>query len=130
MKQAWLVGVIAVLAAPVWAHHAFDAEYDAKKPATLKGVVTKVEWMNPHARVYVDVKDGNGTVTTWNLELASPNTLFRQGWKRDSLKIGDQVTVSCSLAKDGSRMANARAVILSDGRRVFAGSSGDGGPEQ
>lgn len=112
---------------PVLAHHSFAAEYDAKKPVTLKGTVTKVEWTNPHARFYVDVKDDNGNVTHWNLELASPNVLRRMGWKRNSLKEGDQVTVEGSMAKDGSNMANARAVTLADGQRVFAGSSGGDG---
>ena len=109
------------------AHHSFAAEYDADKPITLKGVVTKVEWTNPHARFYVDVKDASGATVNWNLELASPNVLRRSGWKRDALKEGDQVTVEGSMAKDGSKMANARAVTLSDGKRVFAGSSGGDG---
>lgn len=118
-----------ILGAPLLAHHSFAAEYDEKKPVTLKGVVTKVEWANPHARFYVDVKDDKGNVTNWNLELASPNVLVRSGWKRNSLQVGDSVEVSGSQAKDGSNMANARAVILPDGRKVFAGSSGDGGPQ-
>ena len=119
-----------VLALPVLAHHSFQAEYDADKPVTLKGTVTKVEWTNPHARFYVDVKDQTGNVTNWNLELASPNGLMRQGWTRHSLKVGDVVTVTGAMAKDGSNMANARTVTLADGRKVFAGTSGDGGPSQ
>ena len=121
-----LVAAIGVLAAAVSivAHHSFAAEYDANKPVTLKGTVTKVEWMNPHARFYVDVKDEKGNVVNWNLELASPNVLVRNGWSRKSLNVGDEVTVEGSLAKDGSKMANARVVKLADGRRVFAGSSG------
>jgi DNA/RNA endonuclease YhcR with UshA esterase domain len=120
-------GILAA-ALPVAAHHSFAAEYDAKQPITLKGTVTKVEWTNPHARFYVDVKDESGKVTNWNLELASPNVLVRSGWKRTSLKEGDQVTVEGSRAKDGSSMANARAVTLADGKRIFAGSSGGDGP--
>ena len=112
----------------VAAHHSFAAEYDANKPVTLKGTVTKVEWMNPHARFYVDVKDEKGAVTNWNLELASPNVLTRNGWKRNSLTIGDEVTIEGSAAKDGSKMANARAVKLGDGRQVFAGSPGGDAP--
>src|SRR5580704_2757914 len=118
-----------VAALPVFAHHSFAAEYDATKPITLKGVVTKMEWMNPHARFYVDVKDESGTVTNWELELTSPNGLKRNGWGRNSLKPGDEVTVTGFLAKDGSKMGNARTVVLSDGRKVFAGSA-DGGPTQ
>ena len=117
-------------AIPILAHHSFSAEYDADKPVTLKGTVTKVEWTNPHARFYVDVKDDSGKVTNWNLELASPNGLMRQGWTRHSLKVGDVVTVTGAMAKDGSNMANARTVTLADGRKVFAGSSDDGGPTQ
>ena len=120
-----LAGLGLLLAgAPVMAHHSFAAEYDASKPITLKGVVSKVEWTNPHARFYIDVKDENGT-STWNLELASPNVLSRNGWTRRTLNIGDEITVQGSMAKDGSKMANARVVTLASGKRVFAGSSGD-----
>src|SRR6187399_2019349 len=112
----------------VAAHHSFAAEYDANKPVTLKGTVTKVEWTNPHARFYVDVKDDKGTLTTWNLELASPNVLRRNGWTRTSLNVGDEVTVEGALAKNGTKMANARVVKLADGRKVFAGSSGGDAP--
>lgn len=112
-----------VSALPVYAHHSFAAEYDASKPVEVKGTVTKVEWTNPHARFYVDVKDPDGKVTNWNFELASPNVLTRNGWTRHSLKEGDVVTVSGSRAKDGENLANARTVILADGRKVFAGSA-------
>jgi hypothetical protein len=111
-------------AVPVLAHHSFAAEYDASKPVTLKGTVTKVEWTNPHARFYVAVKDDAGNVTNWNLELASPNVLSRNGWTRHSLNEGDQITVEGSKAKDGSNLANARVVTLASGKKVFAGSSG------
>ena len=122
-------GLLAV-AVPALAHHSFEAEYDVKQPVTLKGVVTNFEWTNPHARIYIDVKDESGKVTNWNLELASPNVLQRQGWTRHALKDGDTITVSGSRAKDGSTMANAREVTLADGRRVFARSATDGAPSQ
>ncbi len=112
-----------ILAIPALAHHSFVAEYDGKKPVTLSGVVTKVEWTNPHARFYIDVKDENGNVTNWNFELASPIALRRLGWTRDFLEVGSVVTVFGSLAKDGSKMANARTVTLADGRKMEAGSS-------
>jgi hypothetical protein len=112
-----------VPALPMLAHHSFAAEYDASKPVTLKGTVTKVEWTNPHARFYVAVKDDAGNVTNWNLELASPNVLARNGWTRHSLNEGDQITVEGSKAKDGSNLANARVVTLASGKKVFAGSS-------
>ena len=115
-----------LFATSAYAHHSFDAEYDVKKSVQLTGTVTKVEWTNPHARFYIDVKDAGGNTTNWNLELGSPLFLRRLGWQRDSLKIGDQVTVEGYLARDGSKMANARKVTLSDGRKIFAGSSVDG----
>jgi len=114
-------------ALPVFAHHSFAAEYDASKPVELKGVVTKMEWTNPHARFYIDVKDANGNITNWNFELASPNVLSRNGWTRHSLKEGDVITVQGSRAKDGSYLANARSVTLADGRKVFAGSATESG---
>lgn len=123
------VGLL-VPAIPVLAHHSFAAEYDAKQPVTLKGTVTKFEWTNPHARFYIDVKDETGKVVNWNLELASPNVLNRQGWTRHSLNVGDEVTVEGSRAKDGSQMANARTVKLADGRVVGARSADDGAPPQ
>jgi uncharacterized protein DUF6152 len=122
------VCMLALTASTVVAHHSFAAEYDANKPVTLKGTVSKIEWTNPHARFYVDVRDEKGAVTSWNLELASPNVLVRNGWTRKSLNVGDEVVVEGSLAKDGSKMANARVVRLADGRRVFAGSSGGDAP--
>jgi hypothetical protein len=111
--------------APLAAHHSFEAEYDFNKTVKLTGTVTKVEWLNPHARFYIDVMDDNGKVTNWNLELGPIVILVRQGWRKDSLKPGDQVTVEGFLAKDGNALANARRVTLPDGRRVFAGSSAE-----
>lgn len=122
-----LVGGIAFffVVLPTVAHHAFVAQYDASKSTTLQGVVTKVEWTNPHARFYVDVKDKSGKVANWNLELASPNALRRLGWTRDAIKVGDAVSVLVAPAKDGTKMANARTVTLSDGRKMVAGLSPD-----
>lgn len=133
MKRAALLNVFAVCAGltlsavPVFAHHSFAAEYDSKKPVTLTGTVTKVEWMNPHARFYLNVKDDSGKITPWEFELGSPNGLMRMGWTRNSLKEGDVVTVQGSLAKDGSNLANARQVTLADGKKVFAGSASETG---
>jgi hypothetical protein len=130
VRRSVLAGmaVLALSTGTALAHHSFAAQYDANKPVTLKGTVSKIEWTNPHARFYVDVRDENGTVTNWNLELASPNVLVRNGWTRKSLNVGDEIVVEGSLAKDGSKMANARVVRLADGRRVFAGSSGGDAP--
>ena len=117
------IGLV-VVATPVVAHHSFAAEYDATRPVVLKGVVTRIEWTNPHTHCYLDAKDETGNVTNWKFELASPNVLGQLGWRKDSFKIGDEVTVEGAMAKDGSKRANARVVTLPDGRRVSAGSSG------
>ncbi len=125
MKSKWmgmLAGGLIVAALPVLAHHSFSAEYDRAKTVQLKGTVTKVEWMNPHARFYLDVADG-GKTTNWEFELGSPNGLMRQGWTRNSLKIGDVVQVNGSQAKDGSNLVNATNVSFENGKRVLGGAS-------
>ena len=120
-----LVGVGMLLAGrPVVAHHAFSAEFDSEKPIKLMGAVTRLDWTNPHAWIYIDVKDETGKVANWGFELASPNGLMRSGWTRLSLKPGDVVTVEGSRAKNGANNANAQVVILArTGQKLFAGSA-------
>ena len=116
-------------AAPLLAHHSFAAEYDSKKPVTLKGIVTKVDWMNPHVYFYLDVKEENGDLTNWALEMGPPQLLQKAGWSKSMLKIGDEVIVEGTLAKDGNKQANARSVTLAaTGKKLGAGSSQDTNP--
>jgi Family of unknown function (DUF6152) len=124
---AAFVLVMGVSSTVALAHHSFAAQYDRSKPATLNGPVTKVDWINPHARFFVDSKDASGKIVNWEVELAAPAMLLRRGWTRNSMKIGEVVTVNGSLAKDGSNLMNATTVTLSDGKKVFAGSSGGDG---
>lgn len=113
-----------LLSLPLFGHHSFAAEYDRNKQFEVKGTVTKVEWMNPHAYFYLDVKDeSSGKVVNWAFELGNLSTLMRQGWRKDSLKPGDVVTVQAYRAKDGSNLGNGRSVVLADGRKVFGASS-------
>lgn len=116
-----------LLLQPVSAHHSFSAMYDDKKPITLTGTVTKMQWGNPHIYYYVDAKDPTGKVANYAIEGGTPNSLQRNGWKRDSLKVGDTVTVQGFMARDGSNHVNGRNVTLPGGKRVFIGSA-DGGP--
>jgi hypothetical protein len=127
-----LIPAIALLAGarPVAAHHAFAAEYDARRKVLLTGNVTRIDWMNPHAHFFLDVRDGSGKIANWDLELTSPNTLQRGGWTRTSLKFGDVVTVNGYLAKDGTNLAHARDIRLADGHRVLVGSALDSIPAQ
>jgi Family of unknown function (DUF6152) len=119
-----LVAVIVVWAAQsLVAHHSIAGEFDSSKTVTLKGQVTKIEWTNPHARIYVDVVQPNGTVVNWNVELAAVSALARNGWTRSAVKVGDTVTVDGIHARSGAPIANARAVVLPDGRKVFSGTA-------
>jgi hypothetical protein len=132
MKNTILIAAVAAIiafAAPrAFAHHSFAAEYDGTKPITLKGKVTMFEWVNPHSWVYIDVTDDKGNTVNWACETAPPNMLYRQGWRKDSLKAGDEIVIDGFMAKDGTHTLNARTVQTPDGKRYFTGATGDGGP--
>ena len=123
------VCVSLVTAAPVAAHHSFAAEFDAKAPVTLKGTVKQMDWVNPHSWIHLDVKNPDGSVTTWMIEGGTPNTLLRRGFTKNSLKAGTELTVEGYRAKDGTNRANGRDLVLPDGKRLFLGSAGTGAPE-
>jgi hypothetical protein len=132
MKKIFAVVIAAgfslLAAAPVWAHHAFAAEFDAQKPIKFKGTVTKMEWINPHAWIHIDVKGEDGTVTPWMIEAAAPNALLRRGWNKTSLPPGTEILVEGFQAKDGTNRGNGSVITFTDGKKLFVGSSaGDPG---
>ena len=128
LRAFGILGVTSVIlaAAPLMAHHSFAAEYDAKKPIELKGVITKVDWMNPHVYFYIDVKDDSGKISNWAFEMGPPRLLERGGWKKSTMKEGDEVVVSGTLAKDGGKHGNARSVTLANTGQKLGGASSEG----
>lgn len=129
IKPAAFLGMaLAAAVLPAAAHHSFAAEYDASKAVRITGVISKVEWTNPHSYLYIDVKDEHGNLVTWTCEGGAPNTLSRRGFTRNAIKLGDTLTIDGYGAKDGSRLMDARRITLSDGRTFYSGSPGDGGP--
>ena len=126
-----IAGLGLLLAAvPVLAHHSFAAEFDAKKPVKLSGTVTKMEGINPHAWIYIDVKNTDGTVTNWMVEAGAPNALLRRGWTKNSLLPGTEIVIEGYQAKDGANRANGRDITFKDGKKLFVGSQGTGAPDE
>jgi Family of unknown function (DUF6152) len=133
MRQHFLAAsigtvLLCVAALPAAAHHSFAAEFDANMPITLHGTITKLEWINPHSWLHVDVKNADGTTTEWMVEAATPNTLLRRGFTRDTVKAGTEITIVGFQAKSGAHRANGRDLILADGSHLFMGSSESGAP--
>jgi len=130
MKLILTMASLALAAAPVWAHHAFAAEFDANKPLKLQGKVTRMEWINPHAWIHIDVKNPDGSVTNWMVECGAPNGLLRRGFTKASLPPGTEISVNGWQAKDGSFRANGSDLTFADGKKLFVGSSNTGAPNE
>ena len=132
MRKQFLTMAVALLIpaapAPLLAHHAFAAEFDADKPITLRGTVVKMDWINPHSWIYIDVKEPDGKVTSWMIEGGAPNALLRRGFTKDSLPPGTEILVEGYQAKNSAKRANGRDITFSDGKKLFVGSSGTGAP--
>jgi hypothetical protein len=128
MRTIFCIVLCALLlaAVPAAAHHAFAAEFDTDRPVKVRGTITKIEWVNPHAWLYVDVKSADGKVVNWHFELGPPNALFRLGWKKDAIPVGTEVEITGFRAKSMEAVANGRSIILPDGRELFSGGSGPG----
>ena len=122
--------LVAAAAAPVIAHHSFAAEFDAKRPVKMSGTVVKMEWINPHSWIHIDVKKADGKVERWMVEGGAPNALLRRGWNKNSLPEGTEIVVEGFQAKDGSNRANGRDITFPDGKKLFVGSSGIGAPDE
>ena len=131
-KYLVLITTISLLlaAVPVWAHHAFSAEFDGNKLVKLRGTVTKMEWINPHAWLHLDVKDANGSVVSWAIELGPPNALIKRGWTKKDVPAGIELLVDGYQSKDGAMRANGREITFPDGKKLFAGSTGTGTPDE
>jgi hypothetical protein len=123
-----LLAAMLLNAGPAWSHHAFAAEFDGTKQVTLKGTIAKMDWINPHAWLHIDVKETDGSTTRWMIELGPPNSLLKRGWTKQSVPVGSDVTVVGYLSKDGAKRANGRDLTLANGQQLFAGSSGTGAP--
>lgn len=129
LSRLFLGAVLLAGSAPVFAHHSFSAEFDINQPVTLKGVLSKFEWVNPHGWIYIDVKGADGKVVTWAIETGGPNALLRRGIRKTDFPLGAELTIKGFRAKNGAPTANANTITLPDGRRLFAGSSGNGAPD-